>query len=344
MVRGLIVVGCAAVYLSAAAPASCESNEGILLKRLAENPNDWEANHQLGEFYARAQKFRDSVKYLAAAYRLNPSEYANAYDLGRAELEAGDAAAARDFVRGLISRTDRPELHNLLGDCEEASGNFREASEQYQIAARADPSEPNLFSFASELLKYRGYSEALQVLAYATRKYPGSARLRVALGVAQYSTGNYADAVKTLCEAIDQNPEDPRPLEFLGKMNGVAPELSEQVRSRLQHFALTYPNNAAANYYYASSLLDVHDFQRAKRFLQRAIALRPNFPEAHYQLGIVWEQAGDSQSAVREFKKAASLQPEMSAPHYHLARLYQKAGQTALAAKEFEAVKRSYAQ
>jgi tetratricopeptide (TPR) repeat protein len=177
------------------------------------------------------------------------------------------------------------------------------------------------------------------VLTYATGHYPGSAGLRVAFGVAQYATGDYTNAVKTLCEAIDLNPEDPRPLEFLGKMDGVAPELSAEVRSRLQHFAVTYKNSAAANYYYAMSLLHMQDYQSAKQFLQRSIALQPDFAEAHYELGTVCEQAGDSESAISEFKKAVSLQPTMSAPHYHLARLYQKTGQTALAGKEFSAVK-----
>lgn len=322
-----------------AAPPGPTDAESTLLKRLAENPTDWQANHDLGEFYAQSHKYRASVKYLAAAYRIDPSEYSNSYDLARAELEAGDPAAARALVRELIARKDRPELHNLLGDCEEAAGNFRRAAEQYQIAARDDPSEQNLFSFASELLKYRGYLEAVQVLSYATRQYPASARLRVAFGVAQYSTGDYVSAVKTLCDAIDLNPEDPRPLEFLGKLSGVAPELSGQVRFRLQHFALTYPNSAAASYYYAMSLLDGHESESAKPFLQRAIGLRPDFAEAHFQLGILYEQAGDSPSAIREFEKAVSLQRGMSAAHYHLARLYQQAGRTALAAKEFAAVK-----
>lgn len=289
--------------------------------------------------------------HFAAVYgSSNPSDYTKTLDLARAKLEAGDPSTAQELAQELIVQRDRPELHILLGDCYEAMGKFQEAAAQYQIAARADPSEANLFSFASELLKYRGYTEAVQVLSYGTRQYPESARLRVALGVAEYSTGDYANAVRTFCDAVDLNPNDARPLEFLGKMAGVAPGLSRDVSARLKHFALEYPNNAAASYYYAMSLLaspqasDRGGDDSPKRFLQRAVALSPDFAQAHYQLGIVCEEDGDTSSAIREFEIAAKQDRTMGAAHYHLARLYQKTGRAALAAREFKAVKNLRAQ
>ncbi|HLH02983.1 MAG TPA: tetratricopeptide repeat protein [Bryobacteraceae bacterium] len=306
-----------------------------------DTPRDFASNHALGERYVQQHNYTAAERYLGAAYKLNPADEDNAFDLAQAELQTGDAATARNLLQTLLAHHDRPDFHNLLGDCEEALGDFHEAANQYQIAARADPSEPNLFSFGSELLKHGAYREALQIISYAVEHYPQSARLQVALGIAQYSVGQYREAVATLCSAVDRNPSDPRPFEFLGKMIGIAPELSSEVSARLRQFAAAYPNNASANYYYAVSLLAVPNASRdlPRRLLERAIAESPFFADAHYQLGLLYEEQGDTTHAIAQLETAIHLKPDWKSAHYHLAQLYRKAGKTQLAEREFEAVR-----
>ena len=252
------------------------------------------------------------------------------------------AAPAQSCVslRADLKAREQPETHRLLADCEEAAGNFREAANQYQIAARADPSEQNLFAFGSQLLKYKGYREALQVFSYSVTRFAQSAKLRVGLGVAQYSLGQYQDAVETLCRAVDLNPDDPRPLEFLGKMIGLAPGLSNQVESRLERFALLYPENAAANYYYAMSLRSRPETQSnpAREYLLRALKDNPTFAQAHYELGSLYAENRQPEMAVRELEKAVQYRPAWRSAHYKLAQLYAKAGQAKRARQEFKAV------
>lgn len=334
------------VFPQDVAQAQQDSKTEISLKQeVRRNPADFRANHRLGEYYARHGDYRNAANFLGAAYRLNAADYSNAYDFAQAELQAGNAAGARAIARKLLAQEDRPELHTLLGDCEEANGNFREAANQYQIAARADPSEANLFSFGSELLRHAGYREAGQVLSYAAGRFPQSGRIRVALGVAQYSVGDYRTAVETLCRAVDLNPADTRAFDFLGKMIGVAPELSSEVAARLKRFATAYPNNAAANYYYAMSLLAASENKTAgaddlaRHLLERAVAESPSFAEAHYQLAILLEQHSENKRAIEEFERAVGLNPHLAGAHYRLARLYRRTGQSALAEREYEAVK-----
>ncbi|HEX4169429.1 MAG TPA: tetratricopeptide repeat protein [Bryobacteraceae bacterium] len=251
---------------------------------------------------------------------------------------AGDGQSCAS-IQAKLRTQDRPELHSALGDCEEAAGDFREAANQYQIAARADPTEQNLFVFGSELLKYRGYSQGLQVFTYSAGRYPDSARIRVGLGIAQYSLGQYQQAVESLCQAVDLAPADTRALDFLGKMIGVAPELSKQIESRLKRFARLYPKNAAANYYYALSLRTSGANDQAEMFLQRAVAEAPAYAEAHYELGLIYADSGRTKRAVDEYLQAVRYKPDLSAAHYRLAQLYAKEGQTEQARREFEIVK-----
>jgi tetratricopeptide (TPR) repeat protein len=180
----------------------------------------------------------------------------------------------------------------------------------------------------------------LKVLAFATGKYPQSARLRVAVGVAQYSLGRWDEAVEALCQAVDLDPRDTRALEFLGKMQGIAPGKADEVAGRLALFARRYPDNAAANYYYALTLKDKQAGE-AEKLLQRAAALKPDWPEAHYELALLYENESRAEKAMREYETTIRLRPEFSKAHYRLARLYEKAGKKELARAELKAFEES---
>jgi len=264
-----------------------------------------------------------------------------------AELQAGHAKEAEAIVRAALAKEDRPALHRALAECLEAEGDFKNAAVEYRTAATADPNEPNLFAFGSELLKYHGYQQAVEVFSYAASHFPTSARVLVGLGIAQYSTGQYDDAVETLCRAVDRDPADPRALAFLGNMIDVSPNLSVQVRERLKGFATRYPNNASALYFYARSLLPEEGDREmqsknaleAETLLRRAVILQPEFADAHYRLGWIYQQQGHPKKAIAEFVLAVSQQPGLKAAHYRLAQLYTQEGQTQLAKQQYDLVK-----
>ncbi len=327
---------------SAAAQQNPSSQAELSLKQeAARQPNSYQANHRLGEWYVQAKSYSSAVVYLEKAYRIEPDAYDNAYDLALSQLLAGDAASARRLVERLLREQDRPELHNLLANIEETSGNFRAAAQEYETAAREDPSEKNIFDLGTELLKYHGYRQALQIFAYGVDRQPASARLRVGLGVAQYSLGEYRDAVETLCKAVDLDPKDTRALEFLGKMYDVSPEFSGEVARRLKHFAMLYPSNPAANYYYALALRNSHTEgdAEARAFLEKAVKEDPSFADAHYQLALAYGDEGLDAKAIEELKLAVRLRPDMKSAHYRLAQLYSKQGKLELAHEEYKRVK-----
>jgi tetratricopeptide (TPR) repeat protein len=271
------------------------------------------------------------------------ASYNDAYNLALTYLEAGATEKSRQVIQALIQRQDKAELHNLLGEVEEREGHVQQSAEQYEIAARMDPSENNLFDLANELLLHRGFQPALKVLDFATQKYPRSARLRVGLGVAHYSLGQYDQAIQALCQAIDLDPKDTRALDFLGKMHDVAPDKASEVDQRLTRFAREYPDNAAANYYYALSLRrrtagdrSAEADRKAEEHLRKAVKLNPGWAEAHYQLGLLYDDRALFDEAIREYQVAVRLRPDLATAHYRLAQLYQKRGQRELAQSEFQ--------
>jgi tetratricopeptide (TPR) repeat protein len=323
--------------------ALSQTTESVLDGRVRLEPASFAANHALGEYYIQQGKLAAAVPYLRKAFEIDPSDYANAYDLALASLQTGDAAAVRQIIHDLLKRENRSELHNLLGDVEEAEGRTLEAVREYELAARMEPSEKNVFDLGSEFLNHRGFEQAVKAFEFGVQRYPKSARMRVGLGVSYYSTSRWADAVESLCAAVDLDPGDRRALEFLGKMHALAPELDAEVMKRLAHFVTLYPENALANYYYAVSLwnrvrgdTEPTVYAEVEGLLKRALRSDPALAEAHFQLGLLYEDRKQPGDAIREYEAALRTQPALKTAHYRLAQLYSAMGEQEMARRELQ--------
>src|SRR5262249_19615165 len=146
------------------------------------------------------------------------------------------------------------ELHNLLAQIEEKDGNFIVAVNEFQNAARLEPSESNLFDWGGELLLHRTLDPAVEVFQKATRLYPQSSRLMVGLGMAYYARGNYDDAVKAFLRGADLDPSDARCYKFLSRAYDSSPSQAAEVIEHFRRYAELQPHNGLAQYYYAMSL------------------------------------------------------------------------------------------
>ena len=312
-------------------------------KAIELQPTNYDANHDLGELYVQSNKLAAAIPYLEQAQRLNPASYDNGYDLSLAYLVSGRLKEARQQAQDLLHHKETAELHNLLGQIEEKDGNFVAAANQFELAAHADPSESNLFDWASELLLHRTLDPAVEVFRQASERYPQSPRLTIGLGMAYYARGNYDDAVKALVRGADLNPDDPSCYLFLSKAFDSSPSQADEVIERFRRFTEVQPTNARAFYYYALSLwkgkrekdptLDLHQIES---LLQKSIALDPNMPESHLQLGNLYADQAKFADAIPEYLRARELGPDLSDVRYRLGQAYVRTNQRELAQKEFE--------
>ena len=228
--------------------------EAEFKKAVQAEPGNFSANHNFGEFYARTGKPEAAIPYLQRAQRAEPSSYGNGYDLALAYHEAGMQSEARQQIQELLKRKDSAELHDLLGEVEELSGNYVAAANEYQRAVHMDPSESYIYHWGSELLLHQTLNPAIEVFSEGVRRHPNSPRLAVGLGLALYWRNNYDDAVKALVNATDLAPSDPRPYYFLSKAYDRSRSQADEVIKRFRRFAQLQPQNGLAAYYYAISL------------------------------------------------------------------------------------------
>jgi tetratricopeptide (TPR) repeat protein len=322
-----------------------------LQKALALEPRDFEANHDLGELYIQSGKIADAIPYLEKAQSIDPSSYNNGYDLAQAYLLTGQLSQARQLVQNLVRQKDTGELHSLLAQVEEKDGKFLAAANEYQTAAHLDPSEDNLFDWGGELLVHRTYDPAIEVFRQGTLRYPNSARLRIGLGMALYSRGDYEESIKSLLAAADLDPADPRCYLFLSKSYLSFPNQADDVIQRFRRYSELKPDSALAQYYYAVSLWKGKrleqssvDFQTVESLLQRSIALDGTLADTHLQLGILYADQHESAKSLPEYQRALELNPNSPDAHYRLGQYYVRAGQKDRAQQEFAVYQQLQAQ
>jgi tetratricopeptide (TPR) repeat protein len=319
------------------------ASEQALRTALSKSPDSFEANHALGKYYLQSRRYRESVPFLEAAYRIEPANFANGYDLALALKDNGDFAKARDRVNRLIAHKETADLHRLSGELYEKTGDSLAAVREFERAVRANPSEQNYFEWGSELLLHRAVLQAKDVFAAGAKAYPQSARMLTALGAALFAAAFYDEAALRLCEASDLNPNDPEPYLFMGRIEVAAPNPLGCVEQKLARFVELQPANPLANFFYAMAVwkqkgqsIDPATLQRVETMLTKAVTIDPRCSEAYLQLGVLNASQHNYSKAIGFYTKAIETSPQLSEAHYRLGVAYDRVGDRSKARQEFQ--------
>jgi Flp pilus assembly protein TadD len=199
-----------------------------------------------------------------------------------------------------------------------------------QRKAESDPSEENLFLYASSLMKL-DYPSAEKIYRFGTGKYPDSVRLHAGLASALWAQGHRDEGAVELCRAADLAPDDPHPLEFLAATQYVPPSLFQKVVDGLLQLHRRYPQDGLILFEYEMVVSNRYsenapipeDFVPT---LQEAIRLAPRLPEPYFQLGLAYEQQKSYAKALQALRQAVQLSPRDEHYRYNLAMLYKKTG------------------
>jgi tetratricopeptide (TPR) repeat protein len=316
----------------------------IQFKKAVElKPHDYDANHNLGEFYIQADKIAKAIPFLEHAQDANSAAYNNGYDLALAFDEAGQPDEARQQIQRLISLKDSAELHSLLGEVEEKSRNYLSSAAQYEQAARMEPSEQNILNWGAELLLHQTFAPAIEVFKAGTQRFPESARLHNGLGIAFYGAGQTDDAVRSFFRASDLTPSDPLPLTFLGKAcDGASPSLADQIRSRLQNFLGRGAQSAELNYNLAMCWWKTNQTEskadrdgQVESLFKHAVTLDPNYADGYFQLGVLYAEERKYAEATEQYGLALKINPNAANTHYRLGQALARLGNDARAQEEF---------
>jgi len=323
--------------------------EPALLRDVQQRPESVAAHLKLGEFYLAHGQGAKAVPLLEHAQTLDGNDQEVLAQLADAYLRTGRFEAARQLLTSAKVQ-ESPAMYRLLARADEGAGRFSDASHAYQLAAGGDPSEENLFGVAYELILAGLPRDAEQAFAAAVKRVPRSIQLRIGLGSAQFLLGHTAEAIRTLLQAVEMDPADPRAYSFLLSAASTAHDEAEQVQAAFERFLTLAPENPRASYYLALVMLhqpaayEVTRRRRIEGLLKHAILLDPNLADAHLQLGVLYAREGEYEPAAHELEQEIRISPDSKEAHYRLALAYRQLGQLDASAKQMQLFRELQAQ
>jgi tetratricopeptide (TPR) repeat protein len=312
------------------------------------DPRNYDPNHNLGEFYIQAGDISSAIPFLKRAQEIEPTAYNNGYDLALAYERTGKLGEARLQLQQLITSRDSAEIHSLLGEVEEKSGNYVASAGQYEQAARMEPNEENILNWGSEFLLHQTFEPAVQIFQSGLTRFPKSARLLDGLGIALYGLDHLDDAARSFFRASDLNPSDPLPVTFAGTAyDNLSPPIAAEARSRFQSFLKADANNAAVRYYYAMCLWKINEKEpqpelpgQIESLLKRSLEIDPEYADAHTLLGTLYFREQRYPEAIAEYDRALETNPNDASVLYHLAQSLRRTGDKARADQELATFER----
>lgn len=173
---------------------------------------------------------------------------------------------------------------------------------------RAIDLKPDLLA-AHQLLGY-----ALLIQGYAEEAIPHLERAHEisALGIAEVDAGQLKEAVTHLQQALEQHPNDPDLLYYLGRASGL---LSKQAIDTL---VAAYPDSPRAHEAMGENYFVLRQMPQAEREFLAALKLRPDTPEVHLELGDVYAKSSQWDKAEGQYRDQTKMQPGNAEAAYRL--------------------------
>ncbi len=304
-----------------------------------------EQNFTLGALFASSGDYSEAISYFQNTLRLEPANYAAAYNLALAYKQAGSQQAASELIEQTLGRQPTAELYSLLASVQEETGRYVEAARNYQRAVDLDPgNEEYYFDLGAEYLVHLTFEPAIEVFRIGTHKFPKSARQYVGIGLAQFALRRYGDAADAFLNALEMNPSSPDAFLAWNALPAfVLTAEWEKIQPRLKLIAERFPGSAQALFCYGAAVFrrsvvseQEENFQLAQALLERAVHLDPKLAAAHLELATLYAQRNLNKQAVASFLEAIRLDPDSETAHYRLAQTYRNQNQLERANQELD--------
>jgi tetratricopeptide (TPR) repeat protein len=322
-----------AIVWAALAETYLRGKEMVLAKEAAGRasrlaPADSPAQHALAMFYSETGDFAKAAnaeRQYASGKGADPQAAARAADLS---LRAGDTEQAVLWAKTALQRGDTAQMHHLLGQAYAAANRPDEAEREFRSAVETDPLvEAYTFDLSQIQLRRSDFAGAMDTLGKACQRFPNSAQMQLAYGVAAYGQRRFADAIDAFLRviAIDSSPE--QPYVFLARILGQAADRLPQVVAAFAAWEKAEPGNYLAACLHAKALSAASgDPTEIEAELRRSIRLNGSYWESHFELGVLLGKKREWKAAAAELSRSIELNPKAAAAHFQLARAYEKLG------------------
>jgi tetratricopeptide (TPR) repeat protein len=172
-------------------------------------------------------------------------------------------------------------------------------------------------------------------LQEALKQFPNSTRLWLALGIAQLTYGQNAEAENSFLRSLTLDAKLVPALAYLGLIYAER-GLNEKAIGFYEQAIALNAQLGALYYLAADTMLKTSnpDTTRAEKYLKRSVELDPNIAGAYVSWGRLYARTNRYGEAAPLLERAVSLQPELLEAHYQLSRVLMKLKRTDEANRE----------
>jgi len=260
----------------------------------------------LGLAYSRKGDLPDALDQYEAAHHADPRNVRVAILLGDAQARSGKAADAIAMLTPLeTDNAANPDFEYALGEALIRGGHPRDGAARVEKSAAMTNAADSWMLAGSTLLDLNEFAQARRDLDNAMRLDPSLPGLCTLDGTARDKDGDAKAAEPAFREALRRNPDD-----------------------------------FDANLYLGAILYQQRNMDEAKKYLDKALQLKPESTMARYESAMWKSTSGDYQAAVDQLEKLVADDPQWLEPHVELATLYYRLHRPADGARERQIVDR----
>jgi len=190
----------------------------------------------------------------------------------------------------------------------------------HDIAQRWHQLRPNdpagTMALATVLIEGNHSGEAKPLLEKVLATAPSDKRAQVAMGLADYNTGNLPAAITYLTASLGQGPEDSTAHYYLGLIAKQQGDMERAVDQMNRALAIN-PGNPRTLGALGQLYLQQNELEKARPLLEKAVENVPEEPQNHYELARVYNKLGmkdEAQQQLQLYEKLRNKRPTEASP------------------------------
>ncbi len=310
----------------------------IYLRKIEENPKDYEAYFGLGFAYQDLGNNKEAKKYYLKAIDVKSELHKAWNNLGVVYNNLQQYEDAIDtYQKALAIKPNFYEAwYNLGLVYAQGLQQYEQAKEAFQKAIEIEPDYHEAwYNLGNVYDNLQQYEQAIDAYQKAIEIEPDYHEAWYNLGIVYKNLQQYEQAIEAYQKAIDIEPEDHEAWNNLGSVYAQGLQQYEQAIEAYQKAIKIKPdlhetwNNLGIVYF------NLQDYPKAIDAYQKAIEIKPEYHEAWNNLGSVYFNLQQYEAAENAYQKVIEIKPE-----YHEA--WNNLGLVYFNLQQYEAAENAY--
>jgi tetratricopeptide (TPR) repeat protein len=289
---------------------------------LEAEPRNVEVLANLGVVYAGLGRYDDAIATYRKALSISTLNTPIRMNLGLAYYKAARCREALSEFE--LVRRSEPGLYNaqlLAADCHMQLGQYSNAVAILTPLAPAHSEDAALSYVLGMSLLQSGLTNEGAVYLDRILKQGDSAEARLLMGMALRAGADYTAARDEFAKAVTLNPQLPMAHVLYGQAL-LSTGDREGARVAFAGELAANPNDFESNLYLGTILKEEQSYSEARRYIDKALVVRPADPGAQYQRATLLLATGDNQSALSALERLIADNPGFTEAHVSLATVY----------------------